>query len=120
MNGVVDNSDRALVHVRLKHPAEELEIDLNAWIDTAFSGDFVLSQQFIAKLNLPKGPIMGAVLADGSKVAIQTFSCLVWWFDEWKKAEVVANQGEIPLLGVGLLRKRQLLIDYRVRTVAIQ
>ena len=56
-------------------------------------------------------------LADGSEIELDTYTCLLEWFGEWKRIEVVANQGQFPLLGVGLLLDRQLHIDYLARVL---
>ena len=41
MNGSVDDSGRALVRIRLKHPTDSTEAELDAWIDTGFTGELV-------------------------------------------------------------------------------
>ena len=60
-----------------------------------------------------------AGLADGTQVVLETYSCVVEWFDRERIVEVVENSGQFPLLGVGLLRDRRLEIDYRSRTLSI-
>jgi len=120
MNGHVDPFGRALMSIRLKHPVEDVEIEVEAWIDTAFSGELVLPQPFVTRLNLPAGPAIDAVLADGNATSLPSLSCLIYWFDEWKEIEVIASNAQFPLLGVGLLLDHQLLVDYRARTVTIQ
>ena len=53
-----------------------------------------------------------AGLADGTQVAMDTFSCLVEWFDEERSVEVVESNGSLALLGLGMLRDhRKLAID---------
>ena len=92
MTGRVDDSGRALVRVRLKNPADATELELDTWIDTGFTGELVLSQQSVSSLGLPLGPRVLARLADGSDIQLDTYTCLVEWFDEWKRIEVVANE----------------------------
>jgi len=60
-----------------------------------------------------------ALLADGSEVQLPTFGCLVDWFGQLQYLEVIANDGEIPLLGVGLLLGRDLHVSYRSGDVSI-
>lgn len=60
-----------------------------------------------------------ARLADGSDVQLDTYTCLLDWFDEWKRIEVVANDGQFPLLDVGLLLDRDLPVHYRAKTVSV-
>ena len=119
MTGSVDDAGRALVRIRLKHPTVATEVELDAWIDTGFTGELVLRQQAVVSLGLPVGPSVMARLADGSDIQLDTHTCLLNWFDEWRRIEVVANQGQFPLLGVGLLLDRDLRINYRTKTVFV-
>src|SRR5262245_24706830 len=100
MTGSVDGSGRALVGIRLNNPADATETEADAWIDTGFTGELVLPQQKVTSLGLPLGPAVMARLANGSDIQLDTYTCLVEWFDEWRRIEVVANEGQYPLLGV--------------------
>jgi len=119
MTGIVDDSGRALVRIRLKNPNNATEKELDAWIDTGFTGELVLPQASVTSLGLPLGPAVMARLADGSDVQLDTYTCQLEWFDEWKRIEVVANDGQYPLLGVGMLLDRDLHVDYRAKTVSV-
>jgi clan AA aspartic protease len=119
MTGSVDGSGRALVRIRLKNPTEAMEAEVDAWIDTAFTGELVLPKQLVTSLGLPLGSSVMARLATGSDVQVDTYTCLVDWFSEWKRIEVVANEGQFPLLGVGLLLDHDLHIGYRVKSVTV-
>lgn len=44
MTGVVDQAGRALLRIRLRRPVAGTESELNAWIDTGFTGELVLPQ----------------------------------------------------------------------------
>jgi clan AA aspartic protease len=119
MTGLVDSSGRALIRVRVKHPTESSELELEIWIDTGFTGELVLPSNHVASLGLPLGPAVKAALADGSEIQLDAYTCLIDWFGEWKRIEVVANQGRFPLLGFGLLRGRVLHIDYAANSLEI-
>jgi clan AA aspartic protease len=119
MTGVVDASGRALLRVRLRQPTTQIDTDLDAWVDTGFTGELVVPQGQIAALGLPHGPAIRARLADGSDVDLQTYLCLLEWFGIWKQIEIIANTGTYPLLGVGLLLGHELRIDYRTQTVTL-
>lgn len=119
MTGSVDAAGRALVRIRLKNPADAREEELDAWIDTGFTGELVLPQQTVESIGLPLGPSVMARLADGSDVHLDTHTCLLEWLDEWRRIEVVANQGHYPLLGVGLLLDCDLHINYRTKEVLV-
>jgi len=79
-----------------------------------------LPQRQIDNLSLLPSGTVKAMLADGSEVALQRFTCLIEWFAETKELEVVANEGEYPLLGVGLLVGHDLHISYRSGSVVIE
>ena len=119
MTGTVDAEGRALLSLRLRHPVSGAESALDVWIDTGFTGDLVLPMQHITQLNLPLGPLVQATLADGSEVDLNSYTCRVEWFGKWKRVEVIANQGQFPLLGVGLLRNRELQVNYRANVVTL-
>jgi clan AA aspartic protease len=94
-------------------------IQVAAWGDTAFTGDLVIPRGTIEKLGLQQSAAVTAGLADGTQVVLETYSCAVEWFGRERIGEVVENNGQYPLLGVGMLRDRRLEIDYPSRTVSI-
>lgn len=119
MNGRVDSFGRALVSVSIRPSAKVAAHEIETWIDTGFNGDLVLPQKLIDQLALPQSGTVKAVLADGSEIALNRFTCVVEWFDEDRELEVVANNGEFPLLGVGLLLGRDLHISYQTGEITI-
>ena len=72
-----------------------------------------MPQSSIEALGLHQSGSVDAVLADGSQTELQTYSCVVEWFGNERNLEVIANDGEYPLLGVGLLLGLELRVDYR-------
>jgi clan AA aspartic protease len=92
---------------------------MEGWIDTGFTGELVLPLATISALALPQSGTVSAQLADGSLILLNTYTCLLEWFGERWQIEVVGNDGDCPLLGVGLLRAHKLTVDYRSGTVAI-
>lgn len=120
MNGRVDNYGRAIVTVSIRPSDVAAAHDIPVWIDTGFNGDLVLPQQQIDDLELPPTGTVKAILADGSEVALQRYACLIDWFGEERDLEVVANDGEYPLLGVGLLVGYDLHISYRSGNITIE
>jgi len=120
MNGIVDNAGRALLDVELRATREAPSLSIAAWIDTGFTGDLVLPQSVIDDFGLPLTGTVAAVLADGSQITMKTYRCFILWFDDLRRLEVVANEGEHPLLGVGLLLDHELRIDYRSKAIAIE
>ena len=120
MNGHVDSYGRALVTVSIRPSDVAAAHDVQVWIDTGFNGDLVLPQQQIDDLELPDSGTVKAILADGSEVALQRYICQIDWFGEQRELEVVANEGEYPLLGVGLLLGHDLHISYRSGDITIE
>lgn len=112
MNGIVDERNRALITIavgpRINGPFEDVE----AWVDTAFDGHLVFSTSLIRHLGLDSLVETEAILADGSKVVLETFICFVEWFGQRIPVQVIANEGKFPLLGTELLASRELSISY--------
>ncbi len=113
MRGVVDNGGRSLLAVQLRSTSDADSVEVEVWIDTGFTGDLVLPQAAIDALGLIQSGSVDAVLADGSQTELRTYSCLIEWFGNERNLEVIANDGDYPLLGVGLLLGLELRIDYR-------
>ena len=120
MNGRVDSNGRALVAVSVRPSDAGAICEMPAWIDTGFNGDLVLPQRKIEDLALAHTGTVKAILADGSEIAMKTYTCLIDWFGEQRALEVVANEGDYPLLGVGLLLGRDLHISYRSGDITIE
>jgi predicted aspartyl protease len=89
MNGEVDVSGRALIvlSIRPSHGAEA--VSLQAWVDTAFTGELVIPRATITRLGLPQSAAVMAGLADGTQVVLDTFSCVIDWFGQERVVEVV-------------------------------
>lgn len=120
MNGRVDSFGRALINVSLHASDEAAAHGVQVWIDTGFNGDLVLSQRQVDDLGLPESGTVKAILADGSEIAVQRFACRIDWFGEIRELEVIANEGEYPLLGVGLLLGLDLHISYRSGDITVE
>ncbi len=119
MNGHVDSNGHALVTVPVRLSDAGAARDIQVWIDTAFNGDLVLPQQEIDDLELLHSGTVKAILADGAEVVLKTYACRIDWFGEERHLEVVANDGDYPLLGVGLLVGHDLHISYRSGKITI-
>ena len=119
MKGYVDENRRALMNVAIRSNLKSDAVTFDAWIDTAFDGHFVFSMKLIDELGLETLVETDAILADGTKVTLETFVAYMQWFGKVIPVQVVANEGQIPLLGTALLDERQLQIDYRNRTIEL-
>ncbi len=120
MNGRVDAGGRGLVRITVKATAQSLPMQSEAWIDTGFTGDLVLPQATISSLNLPQSGTVGAELGDGSVTVMNTYTCLIDWFGKEEQIQVISNNGQYPLLGVGLLCDHKLTVDYPSQLLSIE
>lgn len=73
----------------------------------------------LTTLQLPAGMAVEAILADGSRVKVNTYQARMEWFGQQRLVEIVASDSQTPLLGLGLLDQRKLSIDYAVGTVTL-
>ena len=119
MNGRVDAELRALLNVRVGNAAAVELTSIDVWIDTAFNGFFVFPKQLIEGLELEQVAATEAILADGSLVILESYICHVEWFGKTVPAQVIANEGKLPLLGTELLAHRRLVVDYNDKSVSV-
>lgn len=120
MIGHVDHAGRAIVTIDVQASNEAAACTIQAWIDTGFTGELVMPHHSIEKLALHHSGTTKAILADGSEVVLKTHTCTIDWFGEKRDLEVIANDGEYPLLGIGLLMERELHISYRSGAIMIE
>ena len=119
MIGVVDEHARALLDVGIRSTRESQSVRVTTWIDTAFDGHLVFPIRLIRELNLEPLVETEAILADGTRVTLETFLCYVDWFGKLIPLQAIANEGKAPLLGTALLEKRVLRIDYLNRELTL-
>lgn len=119
MIGRVDADGRALLRVPVAAAMHGPWGEIEAWIDTAFNGGLTLPRSIATGLGLPPGVSSDAVLADGSRVTLESFVCHFDWFGSVYRTQAVATEGAFPLLGTQLLAGRRLTVDYRAKTVEL-
>jgi clan AA aspartic protease len=112
MNGEVDERNRALITISISKKIDGQYHKVVTWIDTAFDGHLVFAQDLIGQFDLESLVETEAILADGSKVALETYICFVEWFGERVPVQFIANEGRFPLLGTELLAGHELSISY--------
>jgi clan AA aspartic protease len=120
VNGIVDQSMRALLDVSVAASKDGQRRVLTAWIDTAFNGGLAMPKQHVTRLGLQQASTTQAILADGHSIDVETFTCHLEWFGDVYRTQVICTDGEFPLLGTLLLADRRLTIDYRTRTVLLE
>ena len=119
MIGKVDQSGRALLAIKIFTDQNPSGMTINAWIDTGFIGDLVLPELLVQQLGLPVSGSIDGILADGSQSELKTYHCRLSWFGGERSLEVIANSGEVTLLGVGLLLAKELRVDYTNLVVSL-
>ncbi len=120
MRGEVDEAGRALLTLRVRPVSASDPVELVVWVDTAFDGELVIPFDAIHDMELPQSAAVQATLADGTSVVLDTFDCEIEWLGQWRRVEVIANEGRLPLLGIGLLRGRRLTIDYETNELELE
>ncbi len=118
--GRIDEYGRALFHLSLRATPSLASQEMEVWVATGFTGDLVLPETLVDQLGLLQSAMVEAALADGSLSELVTYSCEVEWFGDSRVIEVIASQGRIPLLGVGLLLGHRLVVDYEQLTLSIE
>lgn len=73
MKGRVDKNNRALSKVAVRAELRGTAMTIDAWVDTACDGHFVFSTALIKELGLETLVETEAILADGTKVTLETF-----------------------------------------------
>ncbi len=119
MTGNVDELLRALLEVSVRRQPSGEAASVTVWIDTAFNGHLVFSKKLIDQLGLEQEAATDAILADGRQVTLESYVCYVDWLGAMVTAQLIANEGQLPLLGTELLAGRLLQIDYAKKRVAV-
>jgi clan AA aspartic protease len=119
VKGFVDDKARAFLRIPLSASREGIRSDIVVWIDTAFTGGLAIPRKQVGELGLSKKSAAAAILADGSRVELETYACFLDWFGKTYATQVVASDAEYPLLGTIFLDAHRLEIDYKAKTVEL-
>jgi clan AA aspartic protease len=117
MTGRVDQGGRALLEILLSGGKPTRFLPVTVWVDTGFTGELVLPHRIVEELRLEQSGTTLAVLADGKEVPLRTYTGWIQWFNEIRSLEIVGNEGQFPLLGIGSLLGHDLRIGYRSNEV---
>jgi clan AA aspartic protease len=101
ITGIVTSNREAIIRV-LVRGAHGQEAQVEAVIDTGFTGFLTLPAQLIASLALSFAGTTRAALADGSEVAMDVFEASVLWDNLERDVVVLAAEG-VALVGMALL-----------------
>lgn len=104
------NSDReAIVSLVVKGSQGQMR-EVDAVIDTGFTGLLTLPPDLIAELDLPLRAQGRAVLGDGREITFDMFKASVIWNGRAYRIDVDAAD-TVPLVGMGLLENQELCIQ---------
>ena len=119
IRGPIDDHGRAFLEIALI-ARSAAELPLQAWVDTGFTGEIVISRRLAEELGFDRSGAITAELGDGNEVLLPTYSCHVRWLSATVTVEAIASISEIPLVGIGLLRGRRLVVDFGESEVTLE
>ena len=109
IDGVVNSAYEAVIPLSLRGPAGQAQ-EVEAVIDTGFTGFVTLPPSLVAELGLVFIGTSEATLADGSEVSFDAYDVTVLW--EGQPRDVLIDEaGTAPFVGVPLLDRHNLNID---------
>ena len=109
IEGEVNNAYEAVVTLLLQGPAGQSQ-DIEAVIDTGYSGFLTLPTTVVTELGLPFACIGRALLANDDEVTFDVHDVTVLWDGQPRRIRADAT-GSTPLVGMLLLDKHSLNIE---------
>lgn len=109
IQGVVNDAHEAVVTLSLRGPTGRVR-DIEAVIDTGYSGFLTLPSTLVTELGLPFAYIGRAFLANDDEVSFDVHDVTVLW-DGLPKHIKADAAGSTPLVGMLLLDKHDLNIE---------
>lgn len=114
LNGVVTAEREVVVRLKVFGP-EGRSTDVDAVLDTGFTGHLTLSPEVIQDLGLPLLGSRRTILADGSRVALDVHGAQVLWGDLRRSVQVLAAGS-----AGGALAGMSLIWDHKVALIAVE
>ena len=99
MNGLVDAFGPALLAIEISPAGSGETTQIEVWVTDRFLANLVLPVRELPTWIYKSGSV-DAVLADGTPIEFHTYTSRDNWFGSDRQLEVVANNGDYPLLGV--------------------
>ena len=109
IQGVVNDAYEAVVAISLRGPAGQAR-DIEAVVDTGYSGFLTLPTALVAELGLPFAYIGRAFLANDDEVSFDVHDVTVLWDGQTRHIKADAT-GSTPLVGMLLLDGHTLNIE---------
>ena len=112
IEGMINAKYDAVVNLRVQGP-DGRALEIEAVVDTGYSGFLTLSSAVVAELDLPHALVREITLADDSTVELDVHRVNVFWDGE--PITIPADiTGSTPLIGMLLLNGYRLIIDVEV------
>jgi clan AA aspartic protease len=108
ITGAVNDYREAIVRLTVLGPQAQEEVE--AIVDTGFSGFLTLPVSLVATLDLPFRRQGRAVLADGSETLFDVYEAEVVWEERLRRIFVDAADTD-PLVGMALLDGQELTVQ---------
>jgi clan AA aspartic protease len=110
IHGTVNYRNEPVVPLRIRGPSGT-EVEVDAVIDTAFTGQMTLPPALISALSLTGHSQISTQLADGTVRNLDAYDVEIEWDGAW--ATVTASEIDcVALLGLGLLSGHELFIEF--------
>ncbi len=109
IEGVVNAAHEAVVALSLQGPAEQTQ-DIEAVVDTGYSGFLTLPTTLVTELELPFAYIGRAFLANDDEVSFNVHDVTALWDGHPRHIKADAT-GSTPLVGMQLLDRHSLYMD---------
>ena len=109
IEGVVNPAYEAVVPLSLQGPEGQAQ-DIDAVVDTGYSGFLTLPATLVTELGLPFAYIGRAILANDDEVSFDVHDVTVLWDGQPRHVKADAT-GSTPLLGMLLLDRHTLNIE---------
>ncbi len=111
IEGAVNAAYEAVIPIAVQGPEGEAR-DIEAVVDTGFTGFLSLPPSLVAELGLPFKGTSEATLADGSEVSFNAYDATVHWNGEPRNV-LIDEADSTPLVGMLLLDRHNLNIDVK-------
>ncbi len=111
ITGTISSQLEAIVEVTLARDPEDIQLRVEAVVDSGFSDYVMLPLDLIEALALNRRGKSVVILSDGSDVVLDLYDAYVRWHDDkWLETQVTASEGS-PLIGMALLAGSRLAMD---------
>ena len=108
ITGAVNPYREAVIRLPVHGPTASVEVD--AIIDTGFTGSLTLSESTLTRLGAPHSGVLRATLADGSEAVLDVYRIEIEWTSGRLTVDSLAAEGA-PLLGMKALHGHNLNMD---------